>query len=67
MHVSSIAGVWFMHCHLERHQSWGMQTVFIVKNGNSSNQMLSPPPPDMPPCWRIFLTFPVWRTLHWKQ
>ncbi|KAL9317728.1 hypothetical protein ACSQ67_014245 [Phaseolus vulgaris] len=43
-------GVWFMHCHLERHQSWGMQTVFIVKNGNSSKQILPPPPPDMPPC-----------------
>ncbi|KAM0893167.1 hypothetical protein ACQ4PT_025299 [Festuca glaucescens] len=26
-------GVWFMHCHLERHMVWGMETVFIVKNG----------------------------------
>ncbi|KAI6691173.1 hypothetical protein NL676_028001 [Syzygium grande] len=26
-------GVWFMHCHLERHLSWGMEMAFIVKNG----------------------------------
>ncbi|KAK7279752.1 hypothetical protein RJT34_24809 [Clitoria ternatea] len=43
-------GVWFMHCHIERHQSWGMETVFIVKNGKHSNETLPPPPPDMPPC-----------------
>ncbi|KHN00776.1 Laccase-15 [Glycine soja] len=43
-------GVWFMHCHLERHQSWGMETVFIVKDGESENLRLPPPPPDMPPC-----------------
>ncbi|KAH7850187.1 hypothetical protein Vadar_028980 [Vaccinium darrowii] len=43
-------GVWFMHCHLERHLSWGMETVFIVKNGNDSNATLLPPPQDMPPC-----------------
>ncbi|KAL6962596.1 laccase, partial [Sarracenia purpurea var. burkii] len=23
-------GVWFMHCHFDRHTSWGMDTVFIV-------------------------------------
>ena len=39
-----------MHCHLERHQSWGMETVFIVKDGESKNLTLPPPPPDMPPC-----------------
>ncbi|GLU06880.1 hypothetical protein SLE2022_238680 [Rubroshorea leprosula] len=43
-------GVWFMHCHFDRHMVWGMDTVFIVKNGNSTNGKLSPPPPDMPPC-----------------
>lgn len=26
-------GVWFMHCHLERHSSWGMETVLIVESG----------------------------------
>ncbi|XP_023770814.1 laccase-15 [Lactuca sativa] len=43
-------GVWFMHCHLERHVSWGMGMVFIVRNGKSSNARILPPPPDMPPC-----------------
>ncbi|KAJ0024143.1 hypothetical protein Pint_07822 [Pistacia integerrima] len=42
-------GVWFMHCHLDRHMSWGMNTVFIVRNGNASNARLLPPP-SMPPC-----------------
>ncbi|CAM8901375.1 unnamed protein product [Rhodiola kirilowii] len=22
-------GVWFMHCHLERHVTWGMDTVRV--------------------------------------
>ncbi|KAL9317729.1 hypothetical protein ACSQ67_014246 [Phaseolus vulgaris] len=48
--VASNPGVWFMHCHLERHQAWGMETVFIVKNGKASNETLPAPPPDMPPC-----------------
>ncbi|XP_047162507.1 laccase-15-like [Vigna umbellata] len=48
--VASNPGVWFMHCHLERHQAWGMETVFIVNNGKASNETLPPPPPDMPPC-----------------
>jgi len=39
-----------MHCHLERHQAWGMETVFIVKDGKASNETLPAPPPDMPPC-----------------
>ncbi|XP_073106221.1 putative laccase-9 [Elaeis guineensis] len=43
-------GVWFMHCHLERHLSWGMDTVFIVKNGVGPQARLLPPPPNMPPC-----------------
>ncbi|KAG4910663.1 hypothetical protein JHK87_056779 [Glycine soja] len=48
--VATNPGVWFMHCHLERHQAWGMETVFIVKNGKASNETLPPPPPDMPSC-----------------
>ncbi|XP_045821515.1 laccase-15-like [Trifolium pratense] len=48
--VATNPGVWFLHCHLERHLSWGMETVFIVKNGKASNETLLPPPPDMPPC-----------------
>ncbi|GKA79381.1 putative laccase [Tanacetum coccineum] len=43
-------GVWFMHCHLERHVSWGMGMVFIVRNGKTTNTRVLPPPPDMPPC-----------------
>ncbi|KAK9069708.1 hypothetical protein SSX86_011612 [Deinandra increscens subsp. villosa] len=43
-------GVWFMHCHLERHVSWGMGMVFIVRNGKSADARILPPPPDMPPC-----------------
>ncbi|XP_061344120.1 laccase-15-like [Gastrolobium bilobum] len=48
--VATNPGVWFMHCHLERHLSWGMKTVFIVKNGALLNETLPPPPLDMPPC-----------------
>ncbi|KAJ4951487.1 hypothetical protein NE237_028319 [Protea cynaroides] len=43
-------GVWFMHCHLERHLTWGMGTVFITKNGSSPGAQLLPPPADLPPC-----------------
>ncbi|KAF3432671.1 hypothetical protein FNV43_RR23773 [Rhamnella rubrinervis] len=43
-------GVWFMHCHLERHLSWGMDMAFIVKNGIAPKARILPPPPDMPPC-----------------
>ncbi|TKY51487.1 Laccase-15 protein [Spatholobus suberectus] len=55
--VANNPGVWFMHCHLERHQSWGMETVFIVKNGKFSNQTLPPPPPDMPLLMEFFTFF----------
>jgi laccase len=43
-------GVWFMHCHLERHMVWGMETVFIVKNGKGRGEKVVPPPPNMPRC-----------------
>ncbi|XP_048325936.1 laccase-15 isoform X1 [Ziziphus jujuba] len=43
-------GVWFMHCHVDRHMSWGMTMAFIVKNGKFPNAQILPPPPDMPPC-----------------
>ncbi|KAL4334843.1 hypothetical protein GQ457_07G022070 [Hibiscus cannabinus] len=43
-------GVWFMHCHLERHSSWGMDTVFIVRNGTTPRTSMLPPPPGMPRC-----------------
>ncbi|KAF7820579.1 laccase-15-like [Senna tora] len=43
-------GVWFMHCHFERHVTWGMAMTFIVKNGNNADEKMLPPPPDMPKC-----------------
>ncbi|KAJ1292253.1 hypothetical protein BS78_02G378100 [Paspalum vaginatum] len=43
-------GVWFMHCHIERHTVWGMDTVFIVKDGKTHDAKMMRPPPDMPRC-----------------
>ncbi|KAJ9167215.1 hypothetical protein P3X46_021881 [Hevea brasiliensis] len=43
-------GVWFMHCHLERHATWGMDTVLIVKNGSTPETSIRKPPAYMPPC-----------------
>ncbi|GKV32442.1 hypothetical protein SLEP1_g41051 [Rubroshorea leprosula] len=43
-------GVWYMHCHFDRHMVWGMDTVFVVKDGESPEAKMLPPPPDMPPC-----------------
>ncbi|XP_002971503.2 laccase-13 [Selaginella moellendorffii] len=43
-------GAWFMHCHLEIHQSWGLDTAFIVNNGKGPSQSLQPPPADLPKC-----------------
>ncbi|KAL5833064.1 hypothetical protein ACOSQ3_016738 [Xanthoceras sorbifolium] len=44
-------GVWFMHCHLEVHTSWGLKMAWIVLDGNLPNQKLLPPPADLPKCW----------------
>ncbi|KAK6123657.1 hypothetical protein DH2020_042600 [Rehmannia glutinosa] len=41
-------GVWFIHCHLEEHTSWGLAMGFIVKSGKLPSQCLLPPPSDMP-------------------
>ncbi|CAI9777989.1 unnamed protein product [Fraxinus pennsylvanica] len=43
-------GVWFMHCHFERHVSWGMGMAFIVRNGKAPDAKMLPPPRDMPRC-----------------
>ncbi|KAL4633082.1 hypothetical protein ACB092_04G095400 [Castanea dentata] len=43
-------GVWFIHCHLEEHTSWGLAMVLIVKNGIGQSQSLLPPPKDLPLC-----------------
>eukprot|EP00261_Vitis_vinifera_P030655 XP_019071898.1 PREDICTED: laccase-14-like [Vitis vinifera] len=47
---ASNPGVWFMHCHVERHLTWGMETAFIVKNGKHPEAQMLSPPSDMPPC-----------------
>eukprot|EP00249_Psilotum_nudum_P025219 c29483_g1_i1 orf=338-2059(-) len=43
-------GVWFMHCHLEIHTSWGLSMAFIVKNGDKHTEVLPGPPADLPKC-----------------
>jgi laccase len=43
-------GVWFIHCHLEQHTSWGLAAGFIVQNGQEPSQRLLPPPQDLPSC-----------------
>ncbi|PRQ33825.1 putative laccase [Rosa chinensis] len=43
-------GVWFMHCHLEIHTSWGLKMAWVVLDGKFPNQKLLPPPLDLPKC-----------------
>ncbi|XP_031287230.1 laccase-17-like [Pistacia vera] len=43
-------GVWFMHCHLEVHTSWGLKMAWIVLDGKLPEQKLLPPPADLPKC-----------------
>ncbi|XP_015896886.2 laccase-17-like [Ziziphus jujuba] len=43
-------GVWFMHCHLEVHTSWGLKMAWVVLDGKKANQKLLPPPSDLPKC-----------------
>ncbi|EES18346.1 hypothetical protein BDA96_09G171700 [Sorghum bicolor] len=43
-------GVWFMHCHLEVHMSWGLKMAWLVLDGSLPNQKLPPPPLDLPQC-----------------
>ncbi|KAK4855251.1 hypothetical protein QYF36_005432 [Acer negundo] len=43
-------GVWFMHCHLEVHTTWGLKMAFVVDNGKGPNESLLPPPTDLPKC-----------------
>ncbi|XP_075486449.1 laccase-17-like [Primulina tabacum] len=43
-------GVWFMHCHLEAHTSWGLKMAWLVLDGKLPNQKLLPPPLDLPKC-----------------
>ncbi|XP_077246421.1 laccase 6 [Tasmannia lanceolata] len=48
--VADNPGVWFMHCHLEVHLTWGLGMAFIVKNGEGVLETLPHPPADMPRC-----------------
>lgn len=44
------SGVWFMHCHLEVHTTWGLKMAFVVDNGKGPNESVLPPPSDLPKC-----------------
>jgi laccase len=48
--VADNPGVWLLHCHLEIHTSWGMETAFFVREGNAQDQLLPSPPRDYPRC-----------------
>ncbi|XP_024177227.1 laccase-22 [Rosa chinensis] len=43
-------GIWFMHCHIELHTTWGLKMAFLVDNGEGPNECLQPPPSDLPTC-----------------
>ncbi|KAK3031380.1 hypothetical protein RJ639_036088 [Escallonia herrerae] len=49
-HLCTSSGVWFMHCHLEVHTTWGLKMAFLVDNGKGPNESLIPPPSDLPKC-----------------
>ncbi|OAY73309.1 Laccase-6, partial [Ananas comosus] len=48
--IADNPGVWFVHCHLEVHMSWGLSMAFIVKNGQGPLETLPHPPSDLPRC-----------------
>ncbi|XP_010454388.1 PREDICTED: laccase-16 [Camelina sativa] len=48
--IADNPGVWFMHCHLELHTTWGLKMAFVVDNGHGPDQSLLPPPVDLPKC-----------------
>ncbi|KAK9734725.1 hypothetical protein RND81_04G159400 [Saponaria officinalis] len=43
-------GVWFLHCYLEIHTTWGLKMAFLVENGKGPHQTILPPPSDFPKC-----------------
>ncbi|XVE76389.1 hypothetical protein DITRI_Ditri12bG0168700 [Diplodiscus trichospermus] len=43
-------GVWFMHCHLEVHTSWGLKMAWVVNDGKGRKQKFPHPPSDLPKC-----------------
>ncbi|KAK4849849.1 hypothetical protein QYF36_001375 [Acer negundo] len=48
--VADNPGVWFLHCHFERHTTWGMSVAIIVKNGGTTSTSMRSRPAYMPPC-----------------
>ncbi|KZV56495.1 laccase-1-like [Dorcoceras hygrometricum] len=48
--VADNPGVWFIHCHLEEHTTWGLAMGLVVKSGKEPFQCLVPPPSDLPRC-----------------
>ncbi|OAY70332.1 Laccase-6 [Ananas comosus] len=48
--IADNPGVWFVHCHLEVHMSWGLSMAIIVKNGQGPLETLPHPPSDLPRC-----------------
>ena len=57
-------GVWFMHCHLDVHTSWGLKMGWIVLDGPQPNQKLQPPPSDLPQCWSLLFQIPKGQGLY---
>eukprot|EP00253_Pinus_taeda_P000920 PITA_00920 len=47
---ASNPGMWFLHCHLDDHFTWGLNMVFLVKNGGTPSSTIEPPPADLPAC-----------------
>ncbi|KAF5804610.1 putative laccase [Helianthus annuus] len=43
-------GVWFMHCHLEVHTTWGLKMAFVVDNGKGPLESVILPPSDLLKC-----------------
>ncbi|XP_020578875.1 laccase-3-like [Phalaenopsis equestris] len=48
--VADNPGVWFVHCHIESHLTWGLAMAFLVENGVGKLQSTIPPPLDLPKC-----------------
>ncbi|KAM0837165.1 hypothetical protein ACQ4PT_061841 [Festuca glaucescens] len=48
--VANNPGVWFLHCHMEKHVSSGMALELVVENGHTLEMTLPPPPEDYPSC-----------------
>ena len=50
IHKWILVGVWLWHGLYARHLSWGMNSVFIAKNGGTPETSIREPLPYLPPC-----------------